>query len=314
MDREAELLKESADQKAKIEKLQKYIAHLETDGDRLNRELTIANSYRECYDKLNLPVPILVVDDKLNVHYANRAFCDIVEISQDVLKSCPPLASLLKNEVFTSILRKSIETKTSVVGEKIDFMSPSERRFKLTLDAIPMLNLATGEVLGGFEVLSEVHEHTQQQYMMLNLSNQEFAISVKRIRCIVSPSTITKMPTADENLLGVINLRGEILPIIDIKKVFGLERLEKSPRESVIILDLRTGSGTRACGFLVDSVNEMITIDSTLVDTALDSGTKHSGIGGIAIIRGNPRVIIDAEGLFNSNQAQELVQNTEKTE
>lgn len=314
MDREAELLKEISAQKTKIEKLQKYIGHLETDGDRLNHELVLANSYRDCYDRLNLSIPILVVHGNLNVHYANKAFCAVVEIAQEALKTSPPLATLMKEEAFQSILRETLESKEPVFGRKVDFTSPSERRYKLTLDAIPMLNLASGEVLGGFEVLSEVIEHTQQQYLLFNLSNQEYALSVKRLRCIVTPTLITKMPTATASLLGVINLRGEIVPIVDIKQLLALERTGESPRESVVILDLKTGTGTRTCGFLVDCVNEVVTIDSKQIEPWLPLGSGPGYIGGIAIIRGDTKVIVDVDRILCNGEVKSAMQEIDRTE
>ncbi|MGO8943658.1 MAG: chemotaxis protein CheW [Syntrophobacteraceae bacterium] len=301
MDRIEELTQQIVEQGRKIEKLKNYIANLEGDGDRLNRALTVANSYIDCFDRLDLPIPILVVGTNLQIQYVNSAFCTFSEVSKDKLKDHPLMEIPLKCEDFQSLLIELFEKKVPIIDKKINFVSPSEMPYKLTVDAIPMLDLASGAVLGGFLIFTEVIDHSMRKYLMFNLSKQEYALNIKAIQHITSSSAITKLPATPAWLLGVINLWGTTIPILDIKKMLAVEGETSSERESVVIIEKWIGAQRRNFGLLVDQVNGVITIPSKYVEPWHNIGidAKIDYIEGIAKMDSSATVIIDAERILN---------------
>jgi purine-binding chemotaxis protein CheW len=301
VDRIEELTQQIAEQGRKIEKLKKYVANLEEDGDRLNVALTTANSYIDCFDRLDLPIPILAVDTNLQIQYVNSAFCTLSEISKDILKDHPLMTNQLKCEAFQSLLIELFEKKLPIMDKKINFLSPSEMPYKLTVDAIPMLNLASGAVLGGFLIFTKVIDQSIRQYLTFNLSKQEYALNIKAIQHITTSSAITKLPSTPAWLLGVINLWGTTIPILDIKKMLALEGDTSSERESVVIIEKRIGARRRNFGLLVDQVNGVVTIPSKYIEPWHNIGidAKIDYIEGIAKMDSSARVIIDAERILN---------------
>jgi purine-binding chemotaxis protein CheW len=111
------------------------------------------------------------------------------------------------------------------------------------------------------------------QYVVFSLGKEEYGIEISIAQEIIRiPQQITKMPNLPSYIEGVVNLRGNVIPVIDLKKRFGFERTERGTDSRLLILNLED----RQVGTIVDNVSEVIKIDDDSVET-LDS--ELSGIG-----------------------------------
>jgi purine-binding chemotaxis protein CheW len=98
-------------------------------------------------------------------------------------------------------------------------------------------------------------------YLTFNLGEELYASNVKNVINIVELSKITKVPRAPEYMLGIINLRGMVLPVIDTRKKFGLQEKEFSVNTCILVLEVVVNNANILVGALVDGVKEVIEIE-----------------------------------------------------
>lgn len=110
---------------------------------------------------------------------------------------------------------------------------------------------------------TKVVERDTTQYVVIRLGNEKFGVDIKHIDNIVRMQTITRVPKVQEYIKGVINLRGEVVPVMSIRIKMHLPEDEITKATRIIILKLEQ-YGT--IGILVDEVVEVVTIDNTLVE------------------------------------------------
>jgi len=301
------LRKELDDKSRKIEKLKTYISNVEADGDRLSKELVIANSYRNCFDSITNP--LFMVNDALEINFANKAFFEMTGSSPEILHQQATCSDFLQCGRFRDkcLLRECFEKKTPINGFRCKFISKAERKFSLVVDALPIYNIATGEILGGIEVFREVVEDTTTKYLMFSLAGQEFGISTKNLREVISMVDITAMPDASDYMRGLINLRGEVIPIIDMNKRLGFQQETPSEGNVIIVLEGKMATRKMIFGIVVDLINEIRAINAHDVENMPSVGTSESGgqnykqyISGVAKIDNRATILLKCEGLLDS--------------
>jgi purine-binding chemotaxis protein CheW len=108
----------------------------------------------------------------------------------------------------------------------------------------------------------------EQQYLTFIMAGEEYGVDILTVQEIRGWEPTTVIPNAPDYIKGVINLRGTIVPIMDLRSRFGLERVEYSPVTVVIILKVETDRGERVMGIVVDAVSDVHSIS--------DSDTKNS--------------------------------------
>ncbi len=304
-----ELTREMEAQAKKIEKLKKYIANVEADGDRLGRELVIANSYKICFDSITNP--LFMVDTSYHIHYANNAFLDITNSSPEILQARPACSEFLNCTHFRNrcLLKECFAEKRGIKGFKCSFFNTAERQFTFVVDALPIHNIATNEILGGFEIFREIVEDTLMKCLMFMLSDQEFGVSIKKLKCIIPMQKITPVPKLPDYVRGVIDLRGQVIPIFDLNCRLGFDQIELSDRQRIIIMESKVGDETKAFGFIVDQVIDIRTINAKDIEPAqsVDYMGSLNYIAGIAKVDKSARVIIDTAYLDHLNAQDVLV-------
>ena len=120
----------------------------------------------------------------------------------------------------------------------------------------------------------------KNQYIIFQLYNEEFGIDIANVQEIITPPRITFLPGAPSYVLGVIDLRGAIIPIIDLKARLGMKSSEATEEARVIVVKIEN----RSYGMMVDYVHEVLRLDSTQIDRSDDiyHGVDSSFISGIA--------------------------------
>ena len=146
----------------------------------------------------------------------------------------------------------------------------------------------------------------QVQLVSFMLAEEEYGVEVLKVREIIRMPTITKMPNTPPYIEGIINLRGKVIPIISMRKRFGLTENEKNSETRIIIMDV---AGTLN-GFIVDAVSEVIRIHSS--DIQPPPSMVTSGGIGQEIITGvfnhAERLLItmDIDRMFSNDERERL--------
>ena len=112
------------------------------------------------------------------------------------------------------------------------------------------------------------------QYLIFSLGGELFGVATLRVREIIEYGNITSVPMMPEYMRGVINLRGAVVPVIDLNARFGRGRTEVSRRTCVVILEVESDEETYVLGIIVDAVSAVRRIDSDSVEPAPSFGTR----------------------------------------
>lgn len=112
------------------------------------------------------------------------------------------------------------------------------------------------------------------QYLTFKLEDEVYATDIAQVREVLEYSRVTKVPRTPDYMRGVINLRGRVVPVLDLKLRFGMRRTEQTVNTCVIIVEVKMEGETMVIGALADSVQEVIEMDASIIEPAPRIGTK----------------------------------------
>ncbi len=140
-------------------------------------------------------------------------------------------------------------------------------------------------------------DNVPAQYLTFTLGDELFAMDISTVREIIQHGPMTIMPMSPDFVRGVINLRGAVVPVIDLQCRFGRPRANLGKKTCVVILDTTHGSEKAAMGLMVDAVSEVIEIAPSDIEPAPDFGSTidRSFIRGVGKVKGAFIVILDPE-------------------
>jgi purine-binding chemotaxis protein CheW len=133
------------------------------------------------------------------------------------------------------------------------------------------------------------------QYLIFSLGGELFAVGTLRVREIIEFGNITSVPMMPGFIRGVINLRGAVVPVIDLNARFGRAKTEISRRTCIVILEVQSEEDTHVLGIIVDAVSAVRQIDSGNIEPAPSFGTRIRAdfIDGMAKVNGSFVILLD---------------------
>lgn len=142
------------------------------------------------------------------------------------------------------------------------------------------------------------------QYLTFVLAGEEYGVDILRVQEIKGWEEATTIPNTPDYIQGVINLRGTIVPIIDLRVRFSLEQSEYGPTTVVIVLKVMNDAGSRIMGIVVDGVSDVFNIPDEGVRPPPDFGgvIDTRFVKGMATIEDKMIIVLDIDRLLNSNE------------
>jgi purine-binding chemotaxis protein CheW len=151
---------------------------------------------------------------------------------------------------------------------------------------------------------SELDKDTQQ-FLTFILAGEEYGVDILRVQEIKGWDAVTQLPNTPEYVRGVINLRGTIVPLIDLRIRFSMEQLAYGPTTVVIVLKIMSGSeNSRIMGIVVDGVSDVYNIRNQEINAAPDfgDGVDSSFVKGLATVEDKMVIILDIDFMLNSKE------------
>ena len=150
-----------------------------------------------------------------------------------------------------------------------------------------------------------------KQYLTFKLNDEVFGVDVAQVREILDYVKITKVPQTPDFMRGVINLRGSVVPVVDMNMKFGMPQNEKTVNTCIVVVEVKLDNDTTVMGALVDSVQEVFEIESHNIEPAPRIGTKLKTefIKGMGKQNDRFIIILDIDKVFTSEEF-ELVKDT----
>jgi len=152
--------------------------------------------------------------------------------------------------------------------------------------------------------MSTEKEDKVETFLSFKLSEEVFAINVSQVLNILEMSTITRIPKSPEYLKGVINLRGTVLPVVDLRIKFGLPEMQATVDTSIIVLSVDLEGEAVLVGILVDAVREVLELKNSDIAPTPSIGTKYNSgfIKGMWRMNDKFIMILDIDKVFSTEE------------
>jgi purine-binding chemotaxis protein CheW len=148
-----------------------------------------------------------------------------------------------------------------------------------------------------------------QQYLTFMLAGEEYGVDILRVQEIKGWDKVTRIPHTAKFILGVINLRGAVVPIIDLRCRFGLGNSDFGPTTVVIVVRAVNKDGERTVGMVVDAVSEVYNIDMAATKPPPDVCTNGDTVfvKALATVAGKMLILLDVDGLIGNSISDETL-------
>nr|QIV52838.1 chemotaxis protein CheW [uncultured bacterium] len=146
------------------------------------------------------------------------------------------------------------------------------------------------------------------KYLTFALDQENYGIGIMKIKEIIGMMPITSVPQTPDFMKGVINLRGKVFPVIDLRLKFGMEAAEWTDRTCIIVVEVEVETGPDMIGIVVDSVSDVVSIKGEDVETNLTFGKDldTNYIFGMAKTDGGVKILIDIDKVLSTNEVTML--------
>lgn len=146
--------------------------------------------------------------------------------------------------------------------------------------------------------------NTASRYLTFFVDNEQYGVDISRIKEIIAPMNITHIPRTPVYVKGVINLRGSVIPVVDVRLKFGMEEKEMDMETAIIIYEVNNVS----IGFIVDNVEDVLSIDAKNISDSpsFGSGIDTSFIESVAEVDNEVIMLLNLEKIFEAGELLEI--------
>ena len=158
------------------------------------------------------------------------------------------------------------------------------------------------------ELLEKTNEQQEDErknmFLTFILGNEDYGIGIKDVTEIIGIQAVTEVPGQPEYVKGIINLRGKIIPVVDVRLKFKKAGREYDDRTCIIVVDIKNNS----LGLIVDRVFEVMTIEENNMSPLprIDSKFHHKFIKAVGKIGGSVKLLIDSESLLDEKEEEDI--------
>lgn len=148
------------------------------------------------------------------------------------------------------------------------------------------------------------------KYLTFYLNQEEYGVGILKIKEIIGMMAITSVPRTPDYVKGVINLRGKVIPIIDLRIRFGMPSQEYDERTCIIVVEIDSGEVTIPMGVVVDSVSEVCNVDADQVEDTPTFGTAMDTeyILGMAKMEDSVKILLDIDKVLGKEELRQIEQ------
>lgn len=146
------------------------------------------------------------------------------------------------------------------------------------------------------------------KYLTFRLGDEEYGLEILKVQEIIQLQSITRIPRTPNCVRGVINLRGKVIPVVDLRAKFGLGAAEDTERTCIIVVQIRSGESLLVIGILIDEVREVLDIRSESIEEAPDFGSSVDTefILGMGKVNGAVKILLDIDKVLTSDDLKSL--------
>ncbi|MBF0273485.1 MAG: chemotaxis protein CheW [Magnetococcales bacterium] len=153
------------------------------------------------------------------------------------------------------------------------------------------------------------------QFLTFHLDREVFAIDISRIKEVLEFSSVTKIPRTPDFMCGVINLRGSVVPVVDLRLKFGMSPSVKTVNTCIIIIDVTQDDGATVIGAMADSVKEVMELDPDHIEPPpkIGTGMRTDFICGMGKQNDAFVILLDTDKIFSVTELALLQDSGNRT-
>ncbi len=142
------------------------------------------------------------------------------------------------------------------------------------------------------------------KYLTLSLAGEEYGIKILKVKEIIGMMPITTIPLTPPFVKGVINLRGKVIPVLNLRLKFGMDEVAYSERTCIIVVEIKRQGGSVLIGIVVDSVSEVLNIKANDIEETPAFGVQidTNYILGMAKMSGGVKILLDIDQVINADE------------
>lgn len=146
------------------------------------------------------------------------------------------------------------------------------------------------------------------KYLTFTLADEEYGIGILKIKEIIGLMQITTVPQTPEFIKGVINLRGKVIPVVDLRLRFGMDSMDYTERTCIIVVEIKGANDSVQIGIVVDSVSEVLNIRGEDIEDTPAFGAKLNTdfISGMAKTEDNVKILLDIDRVLSTQELESL--------
>jgi purine-binding chemotaxis protein CheW len=149
------------------------------------------------------------------------------------------------------------------------------------------------------------------KYLTFQLAGEEYGVEILKVKEIIGLMDITKLPRTPEFVKGVINLRGKVIPVLDLRLKFGIEEKEYDEKTSIIVVEIEDKSNRIHIGVIVDSVSEVLNVSAEDLEPTPKFGVALNTEFILGMAKGNDtvRTMLDIDKVLTTDDIKLIIEN-----
>ena len=142
------------------------------------------------------------------------------------------------------------------------------------------------------------------RYITFALGEEEYGIEIRYVTEIIGMQPITPLPETPEHVRGIVNLRGKVIPVIDMRQKFKMDAIDYTDRTCILVID----TSELSAGLIADSVSEVMSISDEQVSLPPSGrmGIQNKCLKGIGIVNGATKLLLDCDALFIEDEIEQI--------
>jgi purine-binding chemotaxis protein CheW len=167
-----------------------------------------------------------------------------------------------------------------------------------------------GELTGTMDQMVKAMISREGKYLTFSLAGEEYGIGIIKVKEIIGMMPITTAPRTPNFVKGVINLRGKVIPVMDLRQKFGMAEMAYTERTCIIVVEMKSQAGSVLIGIVVDSVSEVLNIKGNDIEDTPTFGTRLDTdyILGMAKMNGGVKILLHIDKVLAAEEMSLLDQ------
>ena len=158
------------------------------------------------------------------------------------------------------------------------------------------------------EKMENIGDEAFDQYLTFSLAGEEYGVDILGVQEVKVWTSVTVLPNTPAYIKGVLDLRGAIVPIIDLRARFGIDGVDYDDTTVIVVLKLKIDNRDRIIGLVVDSVSDVLDIRKSDIKSIddFDLRTRSEAVTGVATVNSKLVIMLDAARLYTSSKVEVL--------